>query len=419
MAMAKCRHCGKSGLFLKLTENGLCSVCEALVQSVLKHNQKLVSDLNNLIQEISKELPFERTLELFDEAIRLCNKLATFETEGMLKLNEPATITRNKIILARDEFIDEEGDALSKHSVQQILRSASDIVKTRSHKCMLMYFLKPRTLTAILDGEWWFAWQDVLSENPNITINNFISAGLLKEGSKANRVEFNLTVPELKNLIASAGNKPVGNKQSLVSQAIELVSWNELSKLFKFEDVYICTGTGRVIGEEFKQAEALREIRAREKIAEFVAAEDFPTAIQIKRDFEALHPWPSPLGFSLNVDIPDPNKKSEIEKYKESGVVNKVKVLVPPNACEICQSFADKEFDLDSAPPLPLPGCMCNGKYVSTYSPITVSWKELGEKLGFDFSGVDNVGPSFEELAKKYNMSPEQVTRYKKNKGLS
>lgn len=52
------------------------------------------------------------------------------------------------------------------------------------------------------------------------------------------------------------------------------------------------------------------------------------------------------------------------------------------------------------------PNCRC------VETPITMTWEEIGEKFGFDFSGVSDAGPSFEEIAKKYNMSPEQVARY-------
>lgn len=58
------------------------------------------------------------------------------------------------------------------------------------------------------------------------------------------------------------------------------------------------------------------------------------------------------------------------------------------------------------------PNCRC------VETPITMSWEEIGEKFGFDFSGVDKSGPTFEEIAKKYNMSPEQVARYQ-NRQLS
>jgi hypothetical protein len=50
---------------------------------------------------------------------------------------------------------------------------------------------------------------------------------------------------------------------------------------------------------------------------------------------------------------------------------------------------------------------------------MAVSWKKLGDVHGFDFSGVEKAGPTFEEIAKKYNMSPAQVARYTKNKDLS
>jgi len=45
-----------------------------------------------------------------------------------------------------------------------------------------------------------------------------------------------------------------------------------------------------------------------------------------------------------------------------------------------------------------------------------MSWEEIGAQYGIDFSGIENVGPSFDELAKKYNMSEKQISRYQTNK---
>lgn len=78
--------------------------------------------------------------------------------------------------------------------------------------------------------------------------------------------------------------------------------------------------------------------------------------------------------------------------------------------CAVCISLHGREFPL-SEKMSSHPNCRC----VAT--PITYSWEELGERFGVDWSGVDEAGPSFEEVAKKYNMSPEQIARYKARTG--
>ena len=412
--MAKCRLCGNSGLFLRVLDSGLCQGCDEKIRLVIKQNQDLVRNLNKTIQEIDSNQTTEKKLELFAKAIRLCNQLAEAERTNLLTLNEPAEITRNKLVDACEDFVEERRDSINDLSVVKISSFFSDVLKTRSHTCLLQYFLKPRSLTSILQGEWRSAWETVLFEDPRTTIKNLISYGLLKEGDLHDKVAFNLTVTELKRIITQSGNKPIGSKQQLVQQAIDITSTKDLSNLLKNNDIYICTNLGRVLGESFKQAEEIRENNAREEISRLVSSKNFSAAKKVKHEFEALHPWPALFGFSFDIDIPDPNKKSQLEIYKESGVVKAVQIMVPPKACEVCRALDGLIFDIDSAPELPPAGCMCNGKYVSTYLAITETWEELGKRFGIDLSGVDNIGPTIEELAKKYNLSPEQVKRFKK-----
>lgn len=49
------------------------------------------------------------------------------------------------------------------------------------------------------------------------------------------------------------------------------------------------------------------------------------------------------------------------------------------------------------------PSCRCNAQ------PLTYTYEELGARYGIDLSAADKAGPTFEELAKKYNMSDKQI----------
>ncbi len=80
------------------------------------------------------------------------------------------------------------------------------------------------------------------------------------------------------------------------------------------------------------------------------------------------------------------------------------------NTCLMCISLHGKEFPM-SEKMSSHPRCRC------VAVPITYSWEELGERFGVDWSGVEDAGPSFEELAEKYNIPPERIAHYKARRG--
>ncbi|MEL7645414.1 MAG: phage minor head protein [Anaerolineaceae bacterium] len=80
-------------------------------------------------------------------------------------------------------------------------------------------------------------------------------------------------------------------------------------------------------------------------------------------------------------------------------------VAMSGNTCPVCISMHGSihpvEERMESHP-----NCRCSPV------PLTKSWEELGAELGVDFSGVEKAGPTLEEIAKKYNLIPEQKRSY-------
>ena len=76
------------------------------------------------------------------------------------------------------------------------------------------------------------------------------------------------------------------------------------------------------------------------------------------------------------------------------------------NTCPLCVSMHGREFPL-SEKMTSHPNCRCVAQ------PLTYSWEELGERFGVDWSRVEDAGPSFEEIAKKYGISPERMKTYR------
>lgn len=101
------------------------------------------------------------------------------------------------------------------------------------------------------------------------------------------------------------------------------------------------------------------------------------------------------------------------ESYKANADVMKGwrwQAALTGNTCPVCISMHGSihpvEEEMESHP-----NCRC------VMIPVTKSWEELGAELGVDFSGVEKAGPSFEEIAKKYKLTPEQRRTYANRKG--
>lgn len=49
--------------------------------------------------------------------------------------------------------------------------------------------------------------------------------------------------------------------------------------------------------------------------------------------------------------------------------------------------------------------------------PKTLSWKELGEQIGVDFSSIDEMGDSVEEQRERFGWSQERIDNIKARRG--
>ena len=96
-----------------------------------------------------------------------------------------------------------------------------------------------------------------------------------------------------------------------------------------------------------------------------------------------------------------------LENYKANGDMVKGWRWVASldGTCPACMAMHGTEHPLSENMDTH-PNCCCNAE------SITMTWEEIGEKFGMDFSKVEAAGPSFAEVAEKYKMSPEQVARH-------
>jgi hypothetical protein len=78
--MAKCRYCGRSGWFMSVTENGLCSSCNPIVVRDIVQRKK---DIARQAKAVNLPGKFENRVQRCDVAIRHLKTLADYERRGI------------------------------------------------------------------------------------------------------------------------------------------------------------------------------------------------------------------------------------------------------------------------------------------------------------------------------------------------
>lgn len=78
--MAKCRYCGRSGWFMSVTENGLCTSCNPIIVRDIVQRKK---DIARQAKAINLPGKFEDRVQRCDVAIRHLKVLADYERRGI------------------------------------------------------------------------------------------------------------------------------------------------------------------------------------------------------------------------------------------------------------------------------------------------------------------------------------------------
>jgi hypothetical protein len=78
--MAKCRYCGRSGWFMSVTDNGLCTSCNPIVVRDIVQRKK---DIARQASALNLPGKFENKVQRCDAAIRHLKVLADYERRGI------------------------------------------------------------------------------------------------------------------------------------------------------------------------------------------------------------------------------------------------------------------------------------------------------------------------------------------------
>lgn len=100
--MAKCKYCGRSGLFLRVSKEGLCNSCQPIVAMDVGQRTRIINDSMALIDKSKKlDTQISRCELLLEHAA----ELAEYEKRGIPTVKPPPSALLQEYTGRRDELI--------------------------------------------------------------------------------------------------------------------------------------------------------------------------------------------------------------------------------------------------------------------------------------------------------------------------
>ena len=223
--MAKCTNCGKSGLFLKLTKDGLCNDCDSLSSNSRKIN------------------------------------------------NSEKTITYKDI---NDEKLDK-----SKLTENQNFDSELSIDELE----VLVKFLKPIPQNYLNSLYWKLEWEEISKKSLSKTIQELIENKFIESPKLPNILDYAFKISELKELCRERDLKPTGKKAELIERLISndeigmKLSVNKLKLLMSSE-------TGIKLAQDYLLEKEKEKELAKHSILMALEKKDLGLAIRTMIDYE-------------------------------------------------------------------------------------------------------------------------------------
>lgn len=100
--MSQCKHCGKAGLFLRVSNLGMCQNCHAFVTMDMSTR---IKQINESVAIMKKTKVPETFVSRLDFIIENYQKLTEYERMGIVVSQSKPSLTLNKMIESRDSVI--------------------------------------------------------------------------------------------------------------------------------------------------------------------------------------------------------------------------------------------------------------------------------------------------------------------------
>jgi len=100
--MATCKYCGRSGFFLSVSKDGLCSQCTYIITPIVKNDLRII---NESIELIKKSKNFNTRLSRCDLILEFAEKLLEYERKGIQVITPAPSEFISEYIDMRDKII--------------------------------------------------------------------------------------------------------------------------------------------------------------------------------------------------------------------------------------------------------------------------------------------------------------------------
>jgi len=100
--MSKCKNCGKTGLFVKVSNNGLCDNCETFVTANIQNHARIYNDSIRIIETSENPDAVYSRIKLVIETLYA---LLEYENKGITTINPAPSQLIEKFKYEVDRFL--------------------------------------------------------------------------------------------------------------------------------------------------------------------------------------------------------------------------------------------------------------------------------------------------------------------------
>ncbi|OGN89166.1 MAG: hypothetical protein A2158_00255 [Chloroflexi bacterium RBG_13_46_14] len=188
-------------------------------------------------------------------------------------------------------------------------KSQFDWRNSKAHLLLLSKYLHANSYEYFAQHDYWKAmWDKVLGESAKKAINRFVDEGILIPPEVKDLVSYKYKVTELKDMLRERSLPVSGRKEKLV----EMLTQEDpggMIKLVAGLSLLICSQSGRMIAEQYLEAEKEKRAKVENQVMKYLSTRMFREISQIIFEYETEQVFPS--GFGVGLETEKESRSSE------------------------------------------------------------------------------------------------------------